>query len=179
MAHLVEDVIAIVTQFCSSPFETLRELPSAESYREEAFIIADLFWGDMIDKDTPTTIDHSTYLKLYQLSKPKLNYGLVLADEAQDLNPCVLDILKNQDTSKVQIVYVGDPWQSIYMFNGAVNAFEELPATTTRLPLTQSFRFTSEVAATSLKVLRAGGYTGSLTGAGTGDTFSRPPFYTS
>ena len=173
--RLVEEVIEIITEFCTSPYETLRELPKvSERFKENTLVIADLFWASMVDVGSKTTIDHNTYLKLYQLGRPSLNYGLVMLDEGQDSNPCVLDIVSRQPCQKVVI---GDRFQAIYAFNGAINAFDQLPATTLRLPLTQSFRFTPEVAAIALKVLRVGGYTGNLTGAGTGDTFDRPPAY--
>ncbi|WP_250325356.1 UvrD-helicase domain-containing protein, partial [Campylobacter lari] len=35
--------------------------------------------------------EHDFYLKEYQLSKPKLDYDFILVDEAQDINPCVID----------------------------------------------------------------------------------------
>lgn len=86
--------------------------------------------------------DHDTYLKLYQLQKPILEeYDYLLLDEAQDANPCILDILLNQ---RCQVIYVGDEYQQIYAFRGTVNAMQKVQAP--MLYLTQSFRFGDAIA---------------------------------
>ena len=86
--------------------------------------------------------NHDTYLKIYQLSRPRIaGYDYIMLDEAQDANPCILDILANQNC---QVIYVGDEHQQIYEFRGTVNAMQtlELPV----LYLTQSFRFGDAIA---------------------------------
>lgn len=86
--------------------------------------------------------EHDTYLKLYQLSRPIMNsYDYIMLDEAQDANPCILDILSNQ---VCQIIYVGDEHQQIYAFRGTVNAMKSIKASTHFL--TQSFRFGKAIA---------------------------------
>ncbi|XP_060062920.1 F-box DNA helicase 1-like [Ylistrum balloti] len=97
---------------------------------------------DIKDKDVP--ISHDGYLKLYQLSHPRLDfkYDCILIDEAQDLTPAISDILLNQMTSKI---LVGDPHQQIYSFRGAVNSMQTVQASTI-FYLTQSFRFGPEIA---------------------------------
>ena len=49
---------------------------------------------------------------------PYPNFPLVLVDEAQDLNPTNHEMLKR--LAKARCISVGDPWQSIYAFRGAV-----------------------------------------------------------
>lgn len=86
--------------------------------------------------------EHDTYLKLYQLSQPKITeYDYIMLDEAQDANPCILDILQKQIC---QIIYVGDQHQQIYAYRGTVNAMEKIDADT--YYLTQSFRFGDAIA---------------------------------
>ena len=50
---------------------------------------AELIWSQMLDfKNKDISMTHDGYLKIYQLSKPKLlNYDCILIDEAQDMSP--------------------------------------------------------------------------------------------
>ncbi len=94
--------------------------------------------------------NHDTYLKTYQMSKPRIfDYDYIMLDEAQDANPCILDILANQTC---QVIYVGDEHQQIYEFRGTVNAMQtlEIPA----LYLTQSFRFGNAIANQANAILK-------------------------
>lgn len=99
-------------------------------------------WSDRINPKSVVLATHDTYLKLWQLSKPTLDYEILYVDEAQDSNPTVLDVVKNQMHCK--IVYVGDTHQSIYAFRRAVNAMEMIEAPTKEL--SQSFRYGQEIA---------------------------------
>ncbi|XP_064633360.1 F-box DNA helicase 1-like [Lineus longissimus] len=105
---------------------------------------AEYLWKKMVDLDDKTIrMTHDGYLKLYQLSKPKLyEYDCILVDEAQDLTPAVADIFLSQTQAKI---LVGDPRQQIYSFRGAVNAMVQVEATKI-FYLTQSFRFGPEIA---------------------------------
>jgi len=85
---------------------------------------------------------HDGYLKLYQLSKPVLNYDVILLDEAQDINPVIADIVLSQDIARI---VVGDSHQQIYSFRGARNVMDKVRATKT-LYLTHSFRFDENIA---------------------------------
>ena len=102
------------------------------------------FWQAMIDPgQVQFAMTHDTYLKLWQLSQPRITgIDVILLDEAQDANPVMMDILRKQ---KSRIILVGDTWQQIYTFRGAVNAMETLP-TPLECFLTQSFRFGQEIA---------------------------------
>jgi len=69
-------------------------------------------WNDIFEnKLLPAT--HDAYLKHFQLSKPVLNYDIILLDEVQDCNDCILDIICNQKCMKVS---VGDVFQRLYGF---------------------------------------------------------------
>ncbi|WP_086652510.1 UvrD-helicase domain-containing protein [Acetobacter malorum] len=81
-------------------------------------------------------ITHDLYLKKFEREQKITGYDYIMVDEAQDLNPVLISILKK---SGLPIVAVGDPNQSIYAFRGAVDAISDLEGPC--LPLTRSWRF--------------------------------------
>lgn len=99
-------------------------------------------WMDRINPASDVLCSPDTYLKLWQLSKPVLNYDIIYLDEAQDSSPSILDIVRRQTHCKV--CYVGDTYQSIYQFRGAVNAMEMIDAPS--LTLSKSFRYGQKIA---------------------------------
>jgi superfamily I DNA/RNA helicase len=100
-------------------------------------------WAQACDTQvTAVRMPHSGYLKLFQLGMPKLPYDVILLDEAQDTNPCVYELIKNQ--RHAQIVAVGDRNQSIYGFIEAMDVTEVMPGTL--LPLTTSYRYGQPIA---------------------------------
>ncbi|XP_052779694.1 F-box DNA helicase 1-like [Mya arenaria] len=112
---------------------------------------AQSIWHKMQEyNEKKVVMTHDGYLKLYQLSRPRLDrYNCILIDEAQDLTPAITDILLRQPQGKI---LVGDPHQQIYSFRGAVNAMELIPADTV-FYLTQSFRFGPEIAHVAMSCL--------------------------
>lgn len=86
-------------------------------------------------------ITHGFYLKEYQLTNPTIRTKAIMLDEAQDTNPVMLDILLRQ---RCQMICVGDPYQQIYGFTGAVDAMDKLKGQD--FFLTQSFRFGQSLA---------------------------------
>lgn len=107
-------------------------------------------WEERIDPKSIVLATHDTYLKLYQLSKPKLSYEVLYVDEFQDTTPCVLDIVMNQvDTAK--IIIVGDRRQAIYGWRGAINAMQTVDCAVA--PLSQSFRYGQGIADVASAVL--------------------------
>jgi hypothetical protein len=59
------------------------------------------------DRDFPMT--HYAYLKMYQLSKPRLNYDLIMLDEAQDCQPPGTKVtMVDGSTLDVEKIRVGD-----------------------------------------------------------------------
>jgi F-box protein, helicase, 18 len=93
---------------------------------------------------------HDGYLKLYQLSRPTLNYDCILMDESQDLNPVTADTLLGQ--ASIPKIVVGDPHQQIYSFRGARDFMSEVKATK-ELYLTHSFRFNKKIASVANMIL--------------------------
>ncbi|MFD7993785.1 UvrD-helicase domain-containing protein [Streptomyces mexicanus] len=101
-------------------------------------------WADVADPNSNKLyFSHDDYLKLWALTNPRLNYDMILFDEAQDINPVLKKVIQDQDT---QTIVVGDSNQSIYEFRGAIDALKDWPADEV-LPLTQSWRFGPQVAA--------------------------------
>lgn len=121
---------------------------------------AQQYWEMMVDPKTSIPLGHDGYVKAWQLSNPVINAVYILLDEAQDTNPVMLDVLKRQDA---QIVYVGDKYQQIYEWRGAINAMEVAVAKRT-LRLTKSFRYGQAIADFASEILATIGETVRITG---------------
>jgi len=128
----------------------------------EEFVLqnAQKLWSRMIDPNDDLPLGHDGYLKLWSLSQPSIEADFILLDEAQDTNPVVLDILRNQHA---QMIYVGDRYQQIYEWRGAVNAMEAMTADRT-VYLTESFRFGEAIASLATQILFKLGETRPLRG---------------
>lgn len=104
--------------------------------------LSKLLWDQMCDPSSPVPMPHDGYLKLYQLSCPRLPGDYLMVDEFQDTNPVLLDIIRRQ---RQPVIAVGDPHQSIFAFRGAINAMKQLKAERS-LYINESFRFGPAVA---------------------------------
>lgn len=111
--------------------------------------IAQKAWAEMQNPDGSLPVTHDTYLKVWALRNPKIHADIILLDEAQDANGLLLGILEHQQS---QVVFVGDRYQQIYSWRGAVNAMERYEAAKIAR-LTQSFRFGPAVADVANEVL--------------------------
>jgi F-box protein 18 (helicase) len=98
-------------------------------------------WNILIDPDSNVGL-HDVYFKLWQISRPKLNYDVILVDESQDTNDALLDVISLQ--LHAQRTIVGDSHQAIYAFRGAKDIMQQINGQ--RLYLTESFRFGQEIA---------------------------------
>lgn len=111
--------------------------------------MARTIWQAIIEGKVP--MPHDAYVKMWVLEGANLGakYDVVLLDEAQDSNPItsegiVMPLCRKGESS---VAIVGDQYQSIYQWRGAVNAMAKLSgeaAATYRL--TTSFRFGQEIA---------------------------------
>lgn len=85
-------------------------------------------------------------------------YARIFVDEAQDFDPIMLDILK--EDASVPKLFVGDPQQQIYEWRGTVNAFEHLPPKTHIFELYKTFRMgepaTSQIATATKTTMISG-----------------------
>ncbi len=107
-------------------------------------------WDDLQGRTGQLKFTHDVYLKLYQLSRPRIPADFVLLDEAQDLSPVMASLFHYQ--SHAQRIMVGDSAQAIYGFRGAVDAMAKFEADQ-QLTLSQSFRFGPAIAAEANKWL--------------------------
>lgn len=108
--------------------------------RKELLSLSKLLWQRMCDMGGHAKMPHDAYLKLWALSKPQLDYDVVIVDEAQDTNAIVSYVVMNQQRARV--VLIGDRHQSIYGFRGAKNAMEFFAsAGATVIKLTNTWRF--------------------------------------
>jgi len=129
----------------------LAELSSAEfdSFAEEVLPNLRALWSNMRSPSGQIPLGHDGYLKLWALSRPRISADYIMLDEAQDSNPVILRVLEEQDS---QVVYVGDPYQQVYEWRGAVNAMKCVH-TPNRTSLTQSFRFGPSIAEAASRVI--------------------------
>jgi hypothetical protein len=126
----------------------------------DATRLARTLWERMLDPSDRAPLGHDGYFKRWSLNDPEIPGTFILMDEAQDTNPAMLAALRNQD---VQVVYVGDRYQQIYEWRGAVNAMERV-TTKHECSLTQSFRFGNAIADAASILLRSLGERQRLTG---------------
>jgi hypothetical protein len=107
-------------------------------------------WDKMIDPEETIPITHDVYLKLWSLSNPVLKADFILFDEAQDANAVMLDIVLQQ--RHCQVIWVGDRYQQIYSWRGAINAMDTIETTHT-CGVSQSFRFGDAIAQKANEIL--------------------------
>ena len=122
-------------------------------------------WAAMCDTSSlAVSQSHDGYLKLFSRSNPVIpGIDRIMFDEAQDANAVTLDFIRNQPCAKI---FVGDSFQSIYSFRGAVNALSSIDADE-RLFLTSSFRFGEGIATLATALLTDwGGATKPILGNG-------------
>jgi hypothetical protein len=159
------------------PKHLINDFKKRKGFVEETFVpmvvkYAKKLWELRADINSEILCTHDTYMKLFQLSKPKLTgFEVVYLDEAQDTNPCLLDIFCRQ--THAQQILVGDKYQSIYQWRGAIDAMSAVDYT--ELQLTKSFRFGQAVADVASKVLRdkhTGQCDAQLTGMETIDSYA-------
>lgn len=109
-------------------------------------------WVDLCDPDGELRYSHDCYLKTFAQQGHKIGADFILHDEAQDANPVTLQILVNQDGT--QVVHVGDSFQSIFGWRGAVDAMELARRGGAEMAwLTQSFRFGPTIAGLANRLL--------------------------
>lgn len=131
---------------------SLRALPPESWKRLSEVTVAAVkgIWKRMTDPQDPLPLGHDGYLKMWALGNPMIAADYVLLDEAQDTNAVVIEMLKRQ---QCQMVFVGDRYQQIYEWRGAVNAMEKLKTAHTT-SLTTSFRFGERIAQAASQILR-------------------------
>lgn len=122
---------------------------------------AQRIWDDITNGDGGVMASKRGYLvKMWSFTEPDLGTGdgmkknssgsdIVFFDEAQDQNPVLSEIVRNQG---IQKVLVGDSNQAIFGFRGAVDELDKAGAPH-ELYLTSSFRFGKQVAGVANRFL--------------------------
>lgn len=159
-----------------SPSAYLQDLiDQSELVYERVEAVSEIL-ANKICEDKDHWADFESWVKYCALNPTSTNkllseYDCVLIDEAQDTNSATIQII--QACSGIQKIWVGDEFQQIYAWRGAISAFERLRKCSDydELKLTNSFRFGDGVADLANSILR-GYYPDPLTVVGASD--SRP-----
>lgn len=144
-------------------------------------LLASKVFDLMRDPDGAFPVDHSFYLKLCSLKPPRIDKDRIILDEAQDANPAMLAILEHQIKYGTELLLVGDTYQHVYSFTGAIDVMrymrENHGEITTTMPLTGSYRFGQQVADAGNVYLQMMGAPFELQGFGKSESVSdsRPP----
>jgi hypothetical protein len=138
--------------------------------------LARLTWQEMRNPKGDFPVDHSAYLKLASLEPQPIDADILFFDEAQDATPAMLRIFEAQLRYGTRLVLVGDTFQRIYAYAGAVDAMartmERFPDKTVMMPLSGSYRFGPEIADLANVLLRQMGSKQMLRGLGADGTIS-------
>lgn len=127
------------------------------NYKSQAWKL----WEKMSSPTSTFPSRHGVYMKLWALSGPMVTgYDYILLDEAQDACPLMLSVMRRQ---RIPVFYVGDRFQQIYSWRGAVNAMS-LIETDRVAYLTKSFRFGKDLASMADMLLCAMGANVALRG---------------
>lgn len=144
-----------VERFCRSPDPTITArhfvppegaagTPGLPALRTRVVALAQHAWADLNDRHGQLKFTHDHYLKQWALAGPRLSYGYILFDEAQDADPCIAGVVTAQMDS-AQVVMVGDAAQAIYGWRGAIDVLSTT-SVDHRTRLSRSFRFGQAVA---------------------------------
>ncbi|MEV7283009.1 UvrD-helicase domain-containing protein [Streptomyces sp. NPDC093252] len=156
-------VLRTVTRFCHTGdtkitghhVPTLRGLDDIGLHTELAAHVlpfAHRAWADLQNTDDGAVrFDHDHYLKIWALTRPRIDADFLLLDEAQDTNPVIEQVFLGQ-RDHAQLVMVGDSAQAIYQWRGAKDVMTGFEGT--QLTLSQSFRFGPELADEANRWLR-------------------------
>ncbi len=109
-------------------------------------------------------------LRWFGLSGPLMPIRLLLVDEAQDLNPLMLNIIQRHRDAGVQVILVGDSAQAIYGWNGSVDAMQRMRHRLqwTECQLSTTFRCSPMVTELANDILAANEHELRLTARGPG-----------
>jgi hypothetical protein len=145
-------------------YDGLTHSPARDQLVALVLPVARAAWKDVLNPDGVLKHTHDYYLKIWALSRPRIESDVILLDEAQDTNDVLAKVLLDQDHA--QRIAVGDSAQQIYEWRGAKDALErferELQAETRML--SQSFRFGPAIAAEANRWLHKVGTPLRLTG---------------
>lgn len=137
--------------FLTSNVETPKNLTPLKKEDKVFFKYVDRLWEHF--RVYSDFMPHNVYLKMYQLAKIKLNFETIIADELNDCNEVMLDLLVNNMDKK--IIAVGDSQQAIMSFSFCIDGLTTLRDKYgfKEYTLTNSFRVSEPVAELSSRFL--------------------------
>lgn len=154
-------LIQAMRRFCHSgdPEIALNHIPPILGDEAKAYELSRVVqrylkrcWETLMDERSALTVEHDMYLKKWALQDPDPPASFILFDEAQDANALQLHMLERWQSKGAQIVAVGDRYQQIYSWRGAVNAMSRFEAKH-NLALTRSFRYGQDIADLASSIL--------------------------
>lgn len=122
---------------------------AADWLRDGLFPYVSRLWDESRHARGRSAIIPDVYLKVWAQSGPRIESDFILFDEAQDSDGVMLWLLNQQ--THAQTIFVGDPYQQIYEWRGAVNAMAQISAP--EYALTESFRFGPAIATLASRLL--------------------------
>ncbi len=153
-------ILSTIRKYCYSadteishkhlPKLTLLQDADISLMKEDLVQNATTVFQEMCDETSSLPITHDVYLKIWALSNPIINKDYIFFDEYQDSNPVIAQIIKNQSCQKI---FVGDQFQQIYAWRGAVNALQEEKLS--KLYITRSFRFGEGIASLTNNIIES------------------------
>lgn len=167
MAHLI---LATIQTFQLSSDKTIKEthipenarspaLQMSENYEAASHLKASILqwageiWALMVNEKNNFPIEHDTYLKILQIRGVSIYSDIWLLDEYQDTSPAMANLIEQQDGQKI---YIGDPFQAIYGWRGAIDAMEEpIKRGVPTYYLNESFRYNHQIAGLASLLLRS------------------------
>ncbi len=113
---------------------------------------AEALWKNICKHNSTAPVTHDCYLKLFYLQARGLapRDWTVMLDEAQDADPVILGLLERHQGARI---VVGDKYQQLYQWRGAVNALSQMRSDNEELSLTRTFRFGAGAAEWANRVL--------------------------
>ncbi|CAD6561188.1 UvrD-helicase domain-containing protein [Paraburkholderia sabiae] len=145
------------------PVDEKIDVRAAEWLQSRLVPYVERLWSESKEPSGRGAILPDVYLKVWAQSGPRIESDFILLDEAQDSDGAILRLLDEQ--THAQIVYVGDPYQQIYEWRGAVNAMAKIEAA--EYSLTESFRFGHTFALLASRLLALLGEQTPVRGQGT------------
>lgn len=141
-------LVDLINTFCLSEFTSFSDFATSTGINPSLVPIANHYL-DLMQSGT-IECTHAFYLKYYHmlLADGSLSYepfDFIMLDECNDLNAVTLEIFKLLPSTRK--IMTGDELQNIYIFNNTINGFKIMKPFGTTLPMTQSFRVSSAIAA--------------------------------
>ena len=129
-------VLSTIKRYCQSaddeiniyhtPYVDMKKVVDDDDFDAAQFDLvkwAKEVWKAIFAPGSKIQVSHDMYLKVFSLLKPKIHADVMLIDEAQDSNPITLQITKQFDG---QVIFVGDTFQSLYHWRGAIDAMSKI-----------------------------------------------------